>query len=487
MSDWIKTTLRPNQEAAVAAALPYTRFVVSTGTGSGKTLTSLSMFARLKADNPRMMMVVLTPKSAAIGTWPDQIKEHTTFSCRVNSISHENDVNVLSYSQLNNQLALLGDLCRAYPVFLVLDEAHKIKSEESKLAVFLRQIMHVFPRVLALTATTMMNHLEDVFWLYEGLFPGIFGGDLDMFMNTYANRVLREFGTRQVFEVTGFKNLEHLAERIKPFTYSDTVEVKVDFDFHTIKPTQQEEDAYLRAAAQVLEEAKSNDASFAAKLPFLQAVVNNSDPEFPLYTLGLTSKEQALLEYLKGVAERNEAVIVFSFFRQSITRVEEVVRGSKLFENVYVITGKATDTVRKELVSSFRQGDCLIASAVAAESLNLQESNNVLFYDLAWSVGTFIQAVGRIARMNSRHESKRVVVLSVDGTIDMYKTLLLQSNMSTVMQVSGSFGQYKPMKSEVKRDLIIRMRKELLWRTGRRSKSVNLVAGEVSFSKTVGG
>lgn len=482
MSDWIKTDLRSNQLEAVEAASKYTRFVISTGTGSGKTLTSLALFARLREQDSMTMMVVLAPKTAAVGAWPSQVREHTTFTCGVNRVSHEHDVNVVSYSQLNNHLGVLGDLHRKYKLFLVLDEAHKLKSEDSHIAVFMRQIIPLFPRVLALTATTMMNHLEDVFWLYEGLFPGILGGNVDSFMSTYSERALRTIGSRRVFEVLSYKNLDHLAERLKPVTYSDTVKVKVDFTFNCLTPSPREEEAYLRAAKEIVEDARAGDAEFAAKLPYLQMVVNNCDVDNPLVALGLSTKERALLEHLEQVHKQGEAVIVFTFFRQTIRHLTEIVRQSGLFESVYSVTGEATDKARENLVQSFRQGDCLIASAVAAESLNLQESNNVIFYDLAWSVGTFIQAVGRIARMNSRHEKKSVVVLSVNGTIDEYKTILLQSNMNTVMQVCGSFEQYNSMKSEVKRDLIIRMRKELLWKLGAsRHRPAQLAVGQVSF------
>lgn len=70
--------------------------------------------------------------------------------------------------------------------YIVVDEAHRIKSAGSKVSQFMGRLSRRTRRRLSLTGTPMPNNPTDVFGQYRFLDPGIFGTSFVTFKNRYA-------------------------------------------------------------------------------------------------------------------------------------------------------------------------------------------------------------------------------------------------------------------------------------------------------------
>jgi superfamily II DNA/RNA helicase len=79
----------------------------------------------------------------------------------------------------------------------------------------------------------------------------------------------------------------------------------------------------------------------------------------------------------------------------------------------------------------------LITSA-GAESINLQRANVIVFYDIPFSVGTCIQVMGRILRMDTKFKNQYIIVMYTKDTIDEYKYLNFLDNAMMIKQVVGN-------------------------------------------------
>lgn len=471
--DWIKTPLKAFQASGVEQAVKYKRFVLCFDAGTGKTLASLAAFAHVRElIHQDYLCVVLAPKTA-IATWVAEIPLHTNFTFSEHDIRKDRDVLLVSYSQLEKNLVRILELLQSHHrVMLVLDEAHVLRSRDSNLAVLLRKVIMMFPRVYALTATPMMNHIEDTYFLYSSLFPGIFG-ELHDFMNRYTIRQAKEIRRHgkkaKIWEIVEYRHLDELKATLEKTMYRYSQDYNLEFRFESSPLTAPEMDRYFEVAQGVLTASKTL-RDFVQRLPSLQLCVNNSDPRDDgspdLLRRPLSSKEQLLMRVLADVQSRNEAVIIFTNFRASFRRLLWLVQSNCTFNRVYHMYGQTEMDDRKDIAALFQQGDALVATMVGSASLNLQESNNVVFYDLPWSVGSFIQGAGRIARMNSRFPKKVVHILSAEGTIDEYKTVMVRSNLALIQQVIGGNLTYDKMLAATSKKAIMLMRRQLLWRFG---------------------
>jgi len=60
----------------------------------------------------------------------------------------------------------------------------------------------------------------------------------------------------------------------------------------------------------------------------------------------------------------------------------------------------------------------MIINAAAKEGINLQSSGYLMFYDLPFSYGDFLQLIGRIHRIGSKHTNIFLLYLICKHTVD---------------------------------------------------------------------
>ena len=157
---------------------------------------------------------------------------------------------------------------------------------------------------------------------------------------------------------------------------------------------------YLKAAKGILEEIEKEkkaaheaykhggDSKFtvkahSARLVDLQYVVNRDE-----------GKKQAFVNYLKDYVEHG--VLVFCAFHDTVDIVSDILsecRGVDFLK----ITGLENDMKRKEAKEWFcgnPKNKVLIISKAGGQSLNLQATSNILFFDIPFGAGSATQAFG---------------------------------------------------------------------------------------------
>jgi hypothetical protein len=70
----------------------------------------------------------------------------------------------------------------------------------------------------------------------------------------------------------------------------------------------------------------------------------------------------------------------------------------------------------------------LIISDAGAQSINLQSTDSLIFYNIPAGVGRTIQALGRIARKYSEYSTFNFYFIGCEETIDQYKMHYVESN-----------------------------------------------------------
>lgn len=159
-------------------------------------------------------------------------------------------------------------------------------------------------------------------------------------------------------------------------------------------------------------------------------------PSIPETALGLTeeklnnlerkdNKYKKFLEAIRSEIERgnregkNEKIIVFSFFRQTLKYLHSRLLKDGI--NALVIMGGMSQDEKDGNLKRFRDDDSinvLLSSEVGAEGLDMQFSSLEFNYDLPWNPMRLEQRIGRIDRIGQKADKIRIVNMFCTNTIE---------------------------------------------------------------------
>ena len=357
--------------------------------------------------------------------------------------------------------AVWGD-CR---VALFLDEVHSIKNPLSAVTKGWWALRGYFARLYGLTATPMTRDIYDLYHVVRFFAPDLLGS-IPSFNARFINRVLVPVKVkgrvRKIWRVSSYRNLDTLSQLLSS--------VKLDyfpsFDVHFFKheATLSRITEYTTAAHGFLRAAERKGPSgmpsqHSVRMIDLQMVVN-ADP----------NKQAVFAERVR--ARCGQGVLVYCSFYRSIDVVSKVLK--ELGVSFRMITGKQEAARRrqcKEWFVSDPSGKVLIVTVAGGQSLNLQATPNVIFWDLPFGVGHFIQIMGRIVREFSAYKEFFVDFVVVKDTLDEYKFLFLQSKKELIEKLTSNevlpAGELNGYNAYVLRAL----RDRFCWRSPLRAKS----------------
>ncbi|MGC8657032.1 MAG: helicase-related protein [Thermoplasmata archaeon] len=111
-------------------------------------------------------------------------------------------------------------------------------------------------------------------------------------------------------------------------------------------------------------------------------------------------KLEEIKEKIKEHVSKGDKVIVITSFVITADYLYDTLKKDPSFEGkVYLITGKVNVEDRRSRLQLFlEKGLLLIGTDILGESLNLQEANVLINYEMPWSPIVFIQRVGRVYR-----------------------------------------------------------------------------------------
>ncbi len=327
-------------------------------------------------------------------------------------------------------------------LWLVCDEAHALQEPTTNQFMLVKLILPLFVGAWGLTATPILNSFRGFFEMVNLFIPGVFG-NWWQFRNRYCMMEERKiWGTRwgkptiikKVNEVIGYKNLDRLQREFDKISVIRSKYYDYEILYRKTKLSQAFIDFYKYAAAGLFSGTmlksgkvkKSKQGQHAARLHDLQRVVSNSHTQFKAIEdpRKLTPKEVLLIETIKEVRARGEATLIYFTYHETINRVRYILHELKDklgITDIYEITGKISSKRRKEIEDLINPNSLVLITSAGTESVNLQRANNLIFYETPFPLREFIQACGRIMRINSTYNKFRIYVLEVEGTIDTYK------------------------------------------------------------------
>lgn len=462
------TTLpEPHQWDAVQFLTSRKRSLVAYATGTGKSYCQLvSALSLLKSRHIDRFIAVGTPNSC-IELHSDCIEflDHVPFTIESEQdlkefFKSDNPIGIMKYSVLNPEnVDYFRHYFEDFKVGVSFDEFHLLANPETKRTDTYYQLSDLYEFCFGVTATAITTKLDNLYSLIDFLIPNYFGS-FDTFCDYYIQKTLKTIKrgrfTKKVWDLSKYKNLDNLEAWLKPVLISFYPDYQ--FEYRKIKGTLFDEDRYYEAAEgffrpkKVSKKEKSKAKSHSARLVDLQHVVNSDPNKLKLF------REEVLKQHDRGV-------LVYCTHYETLNLLEEQVDALEIDHRR--ITGKCTKKKRTETKAWFTEdsaGKVLFITTGGGQSLNLQSTNRLIFYDVPFGIGKYIQILGRVARYFSSYKIFEITYIVMEDTVDEYKFSYLEHNYEPVVAVLknriGASSELPPYNGYV----LSKLRRKLLWK-----------------------
>ena len=366
------------------------------------------------------------------------------------------------------------ELSKTKKILLMIDEAHILSDHKSKFYNYVANIRPLVQVLWLMTATPLKNDIEGLYWLMYMLDPNIVG-DWWRFRATYCilekHMSYRMYGKGknkqkkrcEVTEVIGYKNLPKLHSILDQYIIVKQKPYDLEYFYHKTELTEEEQEHYLEAGKGLLRDTAKD--SFAVRMHDLQMVVDNINETYKVDSK-LSSKEKLFLSLVKKKMELGHPSIVYCDYSDVVDRLERLLTISKNqlgVRQVLKITGSITQAKRVKVEEQITPNTIVLITSAGSESVNLQKANSIIFYDIPFSIKTYIQCVGRVTRMDSKFGKQYIHHIETAGTIDSYKRCLIQINGGLIESMFGRMETLPLEVGEIDRNVTYLLKQGLLW------------------------
>lgn len=494
--------LKEHQKKAIQFTLKNPNSIICIETGGGKTACTLGQAMLFLAQGKVDKIIQVVTKKSKHSFKGDMEKLTTLKEEQIQYISSENDlcdiaidnnkiIGVIQYEYIKMiPIENWIKFFKSKRVLVQLDEYHRCKSPltelfipqgsngvvlSEKMTTHLTQLSNVLysirPFITYLTgytATPLTKNLDDLFWLCSLAKPGIFQDSLLYFYNKYIAYSVAlipikkgSLRKRTMINKYGYKNTEELISVLSTICFNYFPPKKINFikKYYDSLEIMSDYKKAVRGILDTYNERKLNeetgekeDKEFSARLLDAQYVLNNS-----------RAKQDCLLEVLKETIDKG--VLIYCSYYNTVDIVKNIL--IKHHIPYKEISGRTSDTQCKNSMDWFNgnpKGKAVILTEAGAQSINLQSTDSIIYYDIPTIPKTFIQSFGRISRIGSKYSEFNCYIIMSEGTVDEYRYEYLGSNHETIQFIQGNpnflpSGELKSFNTT----LLKRLRDKFLW------------------------
>lgn len=334
-------------------------------------------------------------------------------ACKIRTNSVKFHVLLTSYELVSIDAALLSSIEWAV---LVVDEAHRLKNNQSK---FFRILNSYNLRYkLLLTGTPLQNNLEELFHLLNFLCPDKFN-DLLCFQNEFAD-LTKEEQVKRLHDMLGPHMLRRLkADVLKNMPTKSEFIVRVELSpmqkkYYKYVLTRNFEALNSRTGGQQVSLLNiMMDLKKCCNHPYLFPIASQEAPCLPngMYETSALVKASGKLvllsKMLRLLKEQGHRVLIFSQMTKMLDILEDFLEGEQYkYER---IDGGITGTMRQDAIDRFNapgapQFVFLLSTRAGGLGINLATADTVVIYDSDWNPHNDIQAFSRAHRIGQANK-----------------------------------------------------------------------------------
>ncbi|WP_240041117.1 DEAD/DEAH box helicase [Paenibacillus ginsengarvi] len=386
--------------------------------GLGKTVQSIAFLVSMLPDiRSRRQPALIVAPASLVYNWQNELHK---FAPGVRAViadgtkpereklirdAGQADVIITSYPLLRKDIASYAG--QEYHT-LLLDEAQAFKNYTTQTAQAVKRLRADYR--FALTGTPIENSLEELWSIFEAVFPGLFPARKafgEMPRETIAKRI-RPFMLRRVKGDV----LKELPDKIETLQTSEllTEQKKLYLAYlaklrhETVKHLNEE--SFYRNRIQIL-----------AGLTRLRQLCCHPALFVEGYT-GSSGKFEQLLDIVEECRSSGRRALIFSQFTEMLSLIAREFGAAGI--PFFYLDGQTPAAERVQLCSRFNEGEkemFLISLKAGGTGLNLTGADTVILYDLWWNPAVEQQAADRAHRIGQKKVVHLIRLLS-QGTVE---------------------------------------------------------------------
>lgn len=432
--------------------------------GLGKTIQTITFLASLSISGSRGPHLVLAPKNVC-DHWAKEVRRW--YPGEISVVTHHGnaderlrkmeevleednfDILVTSYEMAMRDILVrkraegaqsehkrvLRELRSMEFEYLVVDEAHRLKSDLSKLNISIRNYGNAQRRLL-LTGTPLSNDLKELWCLMNILNPRIFSSKATF--ETWFSAPFQSGGGAKAKLTHAEQSVivDRLHTIIRPFfrrrVREDICAASVSADEIVVKcPMSEIQKALMlhyRNRLGSRDSVSANNLVMTMRMisshPYsvTGALYDTQDKNFAKKIVASCGKFTFLHYSLPRLLAGGHRVLIFSQFRETLAFLEDLME--KLEIKCGVLHGATEPDERIQTISLFNAPDSdlqvfLLTTRAGGIGINLQTADTVILYDSDWNPCADLQAVSRIQRIGQK-KTVHIMRLLTENSADEY-------------------------------------------------------------------
>jgi superfamily II DNA or RNA helicase len=399
--------------------------------GLGKTVQSIAFIVSVLPEiRDQQLPVIIVSPASLVYNWLNELKK---FAPDIRAVIADGSKSERSHAL--KDMSQVDVLITSYPLLrrdieqyiqqsfhtLILDEAQMFKNHATQTAQAVRSIQARYR--FALTGTPVENTLEDLWSIYDTVFPELFSSRKafqDLTREAVAKRI-RPFLLRRLKTDV----LKELPEKIESLQASELLPEQKKLYVAYLAKLRHETVKHLDE-----ESFQKNRIKILAGLTRLRQLCCHPALFVEGYT-GSSAKFEQLLDIIAECRSAGKRMLVFSQF----TGMLDLIGRELGYQGVpyFYLDGQTPAYDRIQLCNRFNEGErdlFLISLKAGGTGLNLTGADTVILYDLWWNPAVEQQAADRAHRFGQKNVVQ-VIRLVTQGTVEdkMYELQQRKKNL----------------------------------------------------------
>ena len=423
------------------------RGILADEVGLGKTIEAGLVLSELRMRGLADHVLVIVP-AGLVDQWRDELERKfglPTTITRSGSIparetGMDRPVTIASLAAARRD-PLLGRLTDTNWDLVIFDEAHRLRNPRSSSGKLARRLRARY--LLMLTATPVENKLSDLYQLVSLVAPGVLGTPAQFrAKHGAASLESRPHNVEELRVRTRDVMVRHRRSEVAvmlPPRLAETILVTPGIDeaglyadiVRRVRTTATGSGRTRLALRGLTRLAGSSPAAAAPTL----AKLGWNDLAERARAIREPDKVRVLVELLRRHVNRDEKVLVFTGFRQTLDALVAAVGRAGLSSALY--HGSLTRTEKESAIAEFRaETPILLSTESAGEGRNLQFCHVMVNFDLPWNPMQIEQRLGRLHRVGQEHDVT-LTNLVCRGSIEQQVMHVLEAKINLFELVIG--------------------------------------------------
>ena len=384
--------LKPHQKAVVKHMKDNYGLILYHSTGSGKTITALASMFQFKDK-----VIIVGPKSSKKAFSDDILKLKYDVS----------RMSFYTYAKVKNLLDKNMKLFHNKSV--IIDEAHNLRTQ-TKHNVRIKEALKLSKRVLLLTATPIVNYLNDISALVNiAKRKDVLPTSRNLFNYFYFNEDMLQILDKDILTEKLSRCVSYYdIKKNKDYPTSETIYIKV----HMTKEQIKEYKKYLKKIVYGMRERAWADIDIG--LTDIEEMENRKKNAFLSATRQLSNTIDGKVDmpkiteiYKKIVSYGYPAVVYSNFLKNGVMPIAKKLNQNNI--SFKLITGETSLENIKDIVDLYNKGQIqvLLLSSTGSESLDLKNTQQIHVMEPHWNEAKIKQVIGRAIRYKSHSSLKK--------------------------------------------------------------------------------